>query len=130
MTSPIQADVLQTSPSDQIRKGEETMRSTRFKSLLAAPVLALVLALSSSATADDGPPPFVGGGEASVQGHGENFGQAEAEAVSNLITWVSQRPGTGIVSYAKEFDWIMINGMETARCTITFQYYLGSPFPN
>ena len=133
MTSQIQADVVHTPPTNRSTKGEESRRSTRLKSLMAASALALVFALSSSAIAEDGLPPFAGSGVASVQGvdyvYPYTFPDAEVQALRRLNMWAQQNPGACITSYTKKFDWIWVTGTERTRCTITFQYCFGSPIP-
>lgn len=132
MSRLLQTNVARTTPSNQTKKGKETMRNALLKSLIVVPVLALVLVFSSSATAEDGPP-FVGGGEDRVQGvdyvYPYTFADAEVKAFRNLNTWANQHPWACITSYSKKFDWVMVNGIGRARCTITFQYYFGSPTP-
>lgn len=125
MTSSFQSDVARTSPSNQIRKGEETVRSILRRSLITVPALLLVLALSSAATAEDGPPVVGMGGEIymhSLQGVGNTPQDAEQKALDSVNAFLHQN-GACAISVTKTFDWVVVNGIEQARCTIAFQYY-------
>lgn len=129
MTSFFRTNVTRTSPSQQIRKRGETMKSITLKSLVAVPALALVLGALSVATAADSP---IEGGingqiyEDSVQGVDRTWpytpAEAEEKADGYLTLWKRQNPNCDVISEYKTFDWIFELGQSRPRCTINFTF--------
>lgn len=129
MTSLFRTHPAPTTPSHHNRKEGRTMRSLLLKSLLVVPTLAMAVTASSLAIAGDNPLDADGDGwvfQASVQGvdyvYPYTFPDAEQKAIAAVNAWLSQHPNCHITDYTKRFDWVMVNGIQRTRCTITFEY--------
>ena len=129
MTNLTRSNVAPTAPTQQLRKGRETMKSITLKSLVAVPAIVFVLAASSVATAADGP--FEGAANGPIYQHSVQgidyvwpytLADAETKAVANLNAWKNQHPNCYVISEVKTFDWVMVVTQMRPRCTITITF--------